>query len=234
MADNPHNGHRRRELDKFRRFGMDIFSDHEALEVLLYFAIRQGDTNPAAHRLMDRFGSLHAVFEAPPEQLQEVEGIGPHSADLIKFVYALIGRYQADVASMERNRDKLTSTERVGEYFAPQFAGEQDEVLLAAYLYGTGRVLKCEEIARGGHTHVPVDAYKIARGALLCGAVGVAVAHNHPNGAPVPSEADIQATYRLRDVLEGLGLELVDHCVVARGKYASIRRACGIKTGWRV
>ena len=48
MPDNPHMGHRQRMLDKFRRFGLEIFSDHEVLEMLLYFAVRQGDTNPTA------------------------------------------------------------------------------------------------------------------------------------------------------------------------------------------
>lgn len=49
MPDNPHMGHRQRMLDKFRRFGLEIFSDHEVLEMLLYFAVPQGDTNPTAH-----------------------------------------------------------------------------------------------------------------------------------------------------------------------------------------
>ena len=49
MADNPHSGHRKRMMEKLRRFGMDVFSDHEVLEILLYFAIRQGNTNPTAH-----------------------------------------------------------------------------------------------------------------------------------------------------------------------------------------
>ncbi len=70
MPDNPHMGHRQRMLDKFRRFGLEIFSDHEVLEMLLYFAVRQGDTNPTAHRLMQRFGSLHAVLEATEDELQ--------------------------------------------------------------------------------------------------------------------------------------------------------------------
>ena len=77
MADNPHTGHRRRTMEKLRRFGMGIFADHEALEILLYFAVRQGDTNPVAHRLLDRFGSLHAVFEAPAEQLWRGRGRRP-------------------------------------------------------------------------------------------------------------------------------------------------------------
>lgn len=222
MADNPHTGHRRRTMEKLRRFGMGIFADHEALEILLYFAVRQGDTNPVAHRLLDRFGSLHAVFEAPAEQLCEVEGVGPHTADLIKTVYAMVGRYQEDVRKMEAHSDRLNSHERIGAYFVPQFAGERDEVLLAAYLDGAGRVLKCEEVARGGHAQVSADPYKIARTALLCNAAGVALAHNHPHGAATPSEEDMTVTRRLEQALAGLGLELVDHCVVARGKYTSI------------
>ena len=72
MPENHHMGHRQRMLDKFRRFGLEIFSDHEVLEMLLYFAVRQGDTNPTAHRLMQRFGSLHAVLEATEDELQTV------------------------------------------------------------------------------------------------------------------------------------------------------------------
>ena len=229
MADHPHTGHRKRMMEKFRRFGMDIFADHEVLEILLFFAMRQGDTNPTAHRLLERFGSLHAVLEAPAEQLEEVAGVGPHTADLIKTVYAMIGRYRADVSKSERYSDRLNTYERVGEYFVPQLAHERDEVLLAAYLDGEGRVPKCEEIARGGHAHVAVDPYKIARGALLCHAAGVAVAHNHPTGAARPSEADILVTNQLRQTLAGLDLELVDHCVVARGKYVSIGKMQNIE-----
>ena len=61
VEGNPHQGHRRRMLDKFGRLGVDAFADHELLEVLLYYTIRQGDTNPVAHALMQHFGSLHAV-----------------------------------------------------------------------------------------------------------------------------------------------------------------------------
>lgn len=88
MPDNPHMGHRQRMLDKFRRFGLEIFSDHEVLEMLLYFAVRQGDTNPTAHRLMQRFGSLHAVLEATEDELQTVEGVGPRSAELLHLCFA--------------------------------------------------------------------------------------------------------------------------------------------------
>ena len=109
----------------------------------------------------------------------------------------------------------------------PQLCAEREEVLLAAYVDGAGRVLKCEEIARGGHARVQVDSYKIARGALMAGAAGVALAHNHPNGTPTPSQEDFDMTDRLQRTLSELGLELVDHCVVARSNfhiYRSIKK----------
>ena len=86
MTDNLHSGHRRRMLDKFHKFGVDAFNDHELLEVLLFFAMRQCDTNPLAHRLMKHFGSLHAVLEAKrsrasvPERPSFSRSSAPHSA----------------------------------------------------------------------------------------------------------------------------------------------------------
>ena len=63
--DNPHKGHRERKRQQFLRYGADPFSDHELLEVLLFYAYGQRDTNPIAHALIDRFGSLAAVLSAP-------------------------------------------------------------------------------------------------------------------------------------------------------------------------
>lgn len=233
MAENPHTKHRQRVMEKFRQFGLSVFSDHEVLELLLFFAIPRADTNETAHRLVRQFGSLHKVFEAPVEQLMEVEGIGQRSADLIKLTFEMLSRYQADIVKMEQHSDKLTSVDRIGEYFVPQLMSERDEVLLAAYLDGAGRVLKCEEIARGGHAQVSIDPYKIATGALLCHAAGVAIAHNHPNGMAKPSEEDIDATRMLERTLTGLGIQLVDHCVVARDKHFSICRLLHRQFGLR-
>ncbi|BFL40400.1 DNA repair protein RadC [Agathobaculum sp. NSJ-28] len=224
MEPNLHENHRQRVWEKFRRFGLQVFADHEVLELLLFFAIRRGDTNPTAHALLKRFGSLHAVLEAPPEELQKVKGVGPHTASLIKVAFALVGRYQADVAKMEANGDKLNSSERIGAFFVPQFMGESEEVLIAAYVDGAGRVIKCEEAGRGGRAQVRVDCGKICRNALLSEAAGVAIAHNHPNGRALPSHEDIEVTRMLERYLNDMDIELLDHCIVARGKYYSMRK----------
>ena len=89
-AMNPHQGHRERRKRQFRDFGLDAFADHEALELLLFFAIPRQDTNPLAHELLSRFGSLEAVLEASVEELTAVPGIGENAALLLEQHYVLL------------------------------------------------------------------------------------------------------------------------------------------------
>ena len=87
-----HEGHRQRKKEQFREHGLDAFADHEALELLLYYAIPRQDTNPIAHRLIERFGSLEGVFSAPAYELQKVEGVGENAATLIRLLFPLCRR----------------------------------------------------------------------------------------------------------------------------------------------
>ena len=73
-----HEGHR-----QLKTSGMDSLSDVQVLEVLLYYAIPRADTNPIAHRLLERFGSLSGVLEAAPDELLNIEGMGDAAAQLI-------------------------------------------------------------------------------------------------------------------------------------------------------
>ena len=78
-----HGGHRRRLRESARRDGdLDAFSDIEILETLLSFVIPQRNTNPLAHRLLDRFGSLLGVFRAERAALYEVSGMTRAAAEL--------------------------------------------------------------------------------------------------------------------------------------------------------
>ena len=78
-----HDGHREKMRRRFLETGLEGFADHEALELLLYYAIPRRDTNPIAHALMERYGSLSGVMAAPIEDLQKVKGIGENAAILL-------------------------------------------------------------------------------------------------------------------------------------------------------
>ena len=81
-----HDGHREKKRQQFLQHGLDSFAEHEVLELLLFYAIPRKDTNPIAHALMDRFGSLDAVLSAPVEELCRVKGVGESAAALLKLI----------------------------------------------------------------------------------------------------------------------------------------------------
>ena len=146
MAD--HSGHRERKRRQFRDHGIDAFADHEVLELLLYYAIPRRDTNPAAHALLDRFGSLNAVFSAPVEELERVPGVGANAALLLKLVPQVYRRARTSIA---QNEVVLDTTERIGEFFVEQFVAQTSEVMYQLCLDAKGRLLP--EGVRGGRVH---------------------------------------------------------------------------------
>ena len=99
-----HEGHRSRKKEQFRAHGLDAFADHEVLELLLYYAVPRQDTNPIAHRLMEKFGSLDAVFAADRAALEEVEGIGENASTLISLMFPLMRRIRRARDDTQRYR----------------------------------------------------------------------------------------------------------------------------------
>ena len=77
--DAPHEGHRQRLRERFLKMGFDSFEPHEMFELLLTYSIPRKNTNLIAHRLIDTFGSVSAVFDASIEALMSVDGISENS-----------------------------------------------------------------------------------------------------------------------------------------------------------
>ncbi|MEG0035622.1 MAG: UPF0758 domain-containing protein, partial [Oscillospiraceae bacterium] len=91
-----HDGHRERMKNRLLEQGLDTFDDHNVLELLLFFSVPRQDTNPIAHELLDHFGSLEAVFEAPTEELAKINGIGDNSVALLRLIPEVSRRYIMD------------------------------------------------------------------------------------------------------------------------------------------
>lgn len=219
-VDNPHKGHRARLKHEFLTRGLAGMPDHKALELLLCFAIPQGDVNPLAHRLMATFGSLSGVFNATPEQLMTVTGVGEHAACLIKLITALGGRYQAD-----RNQlgDILDTTERLGEYLAPEFFGQRNEISVVLCLDAKCKVLQCQQLAEGTVDATSLSIRKMMEVALACNASQVVLAHNHVSNIATPSQEDIIATKMVFDAFCSVDIHLRDHLIFACDDFVSLR-----------
>ena len=215
-----HDGHREKMRRRFLSGGLEQFADHEALELLLYYAIPRRDTNPIAHALIDRYGSLSAVLAAPVEDLQKVEGIGESAAILLKLVPRLCAK--ARLADADRQELILNTASRAGAYLLERFYGEQNEVIYQLCLDRKGKLLACKKLGEGSIASAALDVRKLVENAILHSASSVVLAHNHPSGIASPSHEDYAATDRARNALETIGVALADHIIVADGDFGAL------------
>lgn len=214
-----HDGHREKMRQRFMTGGLDAFADHEILELLLYYAIPRRDTNPIAHALMERYGSLPAVLSAPMEDLKRTEGIGESAAVLLHLVPQVCRR--ARLAQVGEDQ-VLNSSERAGAYLLECFDGESREVIYQLCLDRKGKLLACKRLGEGSVASADLDVRRLVENAILTGASAVILAHNHPSGVALPSDGDYTATMRVRAALNAIGIELADHIIVADGDFVSM------------
>ena len=212
-----HQGHRERKKKQFLRHGLEPFADHEVLELLLFYALPRVDTNPVAHRLLEKFGSLDMVFSASVQELMQVEGVGEHAATLLSLVP------QAYRRSCIQGEDTiLNSTQKAGDFFLGRYEGTKREVMYQVCLDRKYKVIRCTEVGKGGISKADIDVREIVENAILYKASAVLLAHNHPSGIALPSREDEIATIRIKEALSTVGVELLDHVIVADGDFVSL------------
>ncbi len=205
-------GHRQRLRERFERSGLQGFHDHEVLELVLTYAIPRKDVKPIAKRLVTKFGSLAAVFDASSVELEQVEGIGPYAAGLITIIPRLVDRYHQD--RWKKQQITFCSTMDAVGYLAALLGTERNEVFCILALNSQNAMI-AREIQRGSINRTAVFPRLVVEECLKHRATAVILAHNHPSGDPKPSTADRQLTRRLKKVLNDLDIVVHDHIIIA-------------------
>lgn len=213
-----HEGHRERLKNRFLTEGLDSFEQHQILELLLFYVIPRRDTNPLAHQLIEKYGSLAAVLEADPKDLASITGIGNNTAVLLSIIPSLSRIYFKDKWG---DKPVLNSSSKAGEYAVSLFAGRNYEVFYVICLDAQNRVNYAALVHEGTINVAPVYPRLIVETALRHQANSVILAHNHPGGSLKPSSADIEVTKRISTALGAIAIAVVDHIVVAGNGYVS-------------
>ena len=185
----------------------------------MFYSIPRTDTNPIAHRLLERFGSLSAVLEAPVSELVKVEGVGANSAALLSMIPQLTKRYMTD----KNNRGTvLDSVQKLGEFIMPYYIGSNVEKFYLICLDKKCKLLNCALMAEGSFDNVTVDMRLVCKTALDCSATSVVLSHNHAQGFALPSANDILVTEQVVAALKLISVDVVDHIIVAGDDYISL------------
>ena len=214
-----HSGHRERLKKKFIKYGADSLETHELLELLLFYGIPRKDTNELAHVLINTFGSLPQVFDAPINRLLKINGIGESTAVLIRLVSKLSRVYAEK--NYETNNKRLKK-EQIEKIILNKFIGRIKEHVVLALFDAKRNLMFCDVISQGSFGSTGVHTRDIIELALKFNATKAIISHNHPSGIALPSREDIETTVELKNALKLIEVKLVDHIIVADNDYVSI------------
>lgn len=223
-------GHRERMRRRYLKEGLDNFEAHEVLELLLFYVIPRGNVNHIGHRLINRFGSLAGVFHAKYEELMNIEGIGEHAALYLKLIPDVCRRYLLS-SVQDKGIMPLSNSAVAHEYLAPYFVGRTVETLYAVCMNNAGIPVECAYISEGTSNATQVDVRKIVEAVIRNNAVAVILCHNHPDGIARPSPEDISMTRKVKDILDAMGVILLDHLILVNDDFVSFRDSINMEDG---
>ena len=214
-------GHRERIRKKFIDKGIHSFSDYEILEFLLFYCNAQGDTKPIAKAILKEFKSLNRVFKADVKELKTVEGVGPISAILIKFVGELLTELYGENLKIETKADKITDKEALLKFLRNKIGYEDVEKFYVIYLSSSNEVIAFEESSSGTLDRSSIYPREIYKRVIMENAKSIIIAHNHPSGNTCPSKCDIDITNEIAKGLKNFGALLIEHIIITRDSYFS-------------
>ncbi len=220
MAENLHSNHRDRVRKEFLEFGFkDGMPEHKLLEMLLFFSIPRKDTNPLAHRLLNKFGSIDRVISASTNELMKIEGVGESTAMLLKLMLPVSRAY---ISSKSRKLDKYSDINSVSDYLVAKYMGFNSEVFAITSFDGRGVMVGFDVLGEGDTAMVDISMRKIIETVLERKAVCTVISHNHPGGTALPSSEDLRSTRQIYDILKSINIKLLDHIIICDDDYVSL------------
>lgn len=196
----------------------DSMEKHEILELLLTFSIPRKNTNEQAHLLLEKFGSIKEILNAPFNLLTSVKGIGPTSALFLKLIGVIVRLYSEESSP----KGTVLTKEEIAKVLMNKFVNREEEHVVIALFSAKMKLVYCDFLNSGSIHGVSTEAKDFLELALKYKARYVIIAHNHPSGIALPSKDDIETTIYLRNILKPFGILLMDHLIFVDNDYISL------------
>lgn len=226
-----HKGHRHRLKRKYKESLGENFDIHELVELLLFYSIPRKNTNEIAHRLIERFGTLERMAEAPIDELKLVDGVGDNTAILLKIILPLAKKYAEEKKEAPKRLDTIGKAVECANIYA---FGAIKEMVYAVTMDNSLNVIDANVVAVGAIDEVRPIIRTVIEICLMKRATAVMLFHNHLRGGVEASSADIDFTSLLERELDIIGVHLVEHIITDGRSYnpilKNIRSVEGIRS----
>jgi len=208
-----------RPRERLIQHGPGVLSTAELLAILLRTGRRGENALHLAHRVLQTCGGLAGLARTPAYELARIPGVGLAKAAQIQAALELGRR----VAAATPERRPQVRSAHDAYLLLTDMADLEQETLRALLLDTRGRVIAIPTIYVGNVNTTLVRAAEVFREAIRRNAVSIIIAHNHPSGDPTPSPEDIALTRDLVAAGRLLGIGVLDHLIIGRGRYISLR-----------
>lgn len=220
MADkNPHSGHRERMRNKFEDNGLSAFSEHEILELLLYYSVPRINTNEQGHRLIEHFGSINGVLSAEISELENVKGISESSAVLINLIGCLCRDY---ICSAHPNTEIISSSD-ISEYVSAFFANVLQEIYVFVFINAHGNIVS-SYVFSSEQLCLENFSPKLFTSMIIRKDVdSFFIGHNRRNHVCLPGDSDYFLIKKAAECMNSFDVKLSDYIIFDGNKTFSMR-----------
>jgi len=216
-----------RPRERLKEKGESYLSNAELLAILLRTGVQSESVLELATRLLAKFGGIEGLMRVSFEELCREHGVGEAKACQIKAALEL-GRRMLSISS--EDRPKITSPQDAVN-LVPEMGFLEQEELKVICLDSKNRVKGIYTVYKGNVGSSIIRSSEVFREAVKQNSPSIIILHNHPSGDPTPSEDDIEITKELLKAGRILNINLLDHIIVGRGKFVSLRER-GIGEPW--
>ena len=209
-----------RPREKLDRLGAAGLGDNELLAIIVGHGSRQISALDVANLVLDAAAGVHGLTRVSRDELGRVKGVGAAKAAQILAAVELGRR---TLSRSPGDRVQFDGPEDVAAYLMPQYGSRSVEHFGIVLLDTKHRVLRTRVLSVGTLDASLVHPREVFREATLGGAAAIVLFHNHPSGDPVPSGDDVALTTRLVRAGDLMGVDVIDHIIVADACYCSFK-----------
>jgi DNA repair protein RadC len=211
-------GHRKRLRERFIKSGFSGFHDYEIIELLLTLGSPRKDCKQQAKEVIKRFKTLRGALSASPEELQQIDGIGPHSAFGIKLVSEVAKEF---LKQKIIDKPVYKSAKEIFDYLYHSMRDLKKEVFKVIYLNSQNQIIEIADLFEGTVNVSSIYPREIMREAIKHDAVSLIFVHNHTSGDPEPSRYDNEVTRDLVFAGNIMQIKVLDHIIIGENRYYS-------------
>lgn len=213
-----------RPYEKFEKYGAHSLSNAELLSIIIKSGTRDKTSVQLAQEVLKKDYEQKGpdfLADISLEELQEIKGLGRIKAIQLKAVAEIACRMQSTIFS---KKEKIVGPDVLGQMFINEMKNLNQEVIKTVLLNSKNQIIRIVTNSIGSLNMAITEPKEIFREPIKSSAAKIIIVHNHPTGDATPSDNDIKFTRRVSQIGELLGIELLDHIVIGKGSFSSLKR----------